>query len=252
MEDRVSKKQYGTDYLFIKPKHLIYTHFPKDVSHQLLASPLSAAQFGVLPPLRPMFFYLVDNVSVSLRKRVHEGGKTSFEYTIKDGYYLFYTIKDMNSGIERELKNRVFVQTKGSRHTVHFSFPSAGQYKVNIYWRKIDATMGIECGEFIFVASSGSRIEFPSDFSSTAKNLEIKSPIEMPLKKGRTYTFRIKIDNKSNVAIIHNKVFTQLTKRSDGVFSKDFIIPNDINQLSLGIADTGATTYEIIAEYRVE
>jgi hypothetical protein len=252
IEGRVSKRRYSTDYLFIKPKHLIYSHFPKDVNHQLLTSPLSAAQFGVLPPLKPKFFYIIDNPSVDLKKRMHVDNKTTFEYTVKDGYYLSYNIKEMKSGVETELKNRVFVQRKGSRHTVHFSFPSAGQYKVNIFCWETSADTGEGCGEFIFVTISGSRIEFPTIFSADVENLEIHSPIEMPLKKGRAYTFRVKVDNKSNVAIIHGKTFIELTKRSNGVFSKNFIIPKDINELSLGIADIGTDRYKIIAEYRVD
>jgi hypothetical protein len=251
MEDKVSKKEYGTDYLFIKPKHLVYSHFPKEASHQLLTTPLSAAQFGVLPPLKPGFFKIVDNPSVNLRKRVHVGDKTIFEYTVKNGYYLRFAMKDMQSSNETELDNRVFVQKNGSRHIAHFSFPSAGQYKVNIFCWEVGAAMGEGCGEFIFVAASGSKIEFPTVFSSSAKNLEIKSPIEMPLKKGRTYTFSVKVDNKSCVAILHSKIAIHLTKRNDGIFSKSYLIPNGINEISLGITDAGSDTYEVIARYRV-
>ena len=251
MEDKFSIKHYCTDYLFIKPKHLIYSHFPKDVNHQLLASPLSAAQFGVLPPLKPKFFYLVDNPSIDLKKRMHVSNKMTFEYTVKEGYYLDYTIKAIKNGTETKLKNRDFVQMKGSRHTVHFSFPSAGQYKINIFYRKEGAEKSIGCGEFIVITTSANRMEFPILFSSTAKNLVIISPIETPLRKGRTYSFIIKINNKSNVAIIHGKTFIHLTKRSDGTFSKSFYIPKDISELSLGIADHGNTTYEIIAKYQV-
>jgi hypothetical protein len=177
MEGKVSKKRYCTDYLFIKPKHLIYSHFPKDINHQLLASPLSAAQFGVLPPLKPKFFYIVDNLSVDLRKRMHVSNKMSFEYTVKEGYRLFYTVKEMKNGTETELKHRNFVQAKGSRHTAHFSFPSAGQYKIDIFYREDDKYDGIGCGEFIVIAISGSKVEFPTTFSSTEKNQRIKRPI---------------------------------------------------------------------------
>ena len=74
----------------------------------------------------------------------------------------------------------------------------------------------------------------------------------MPLKRKRMYTFRIKVENKAKVAIIHDKTFIQLAKRSDGVFSKDYLIPDNINELELGITDAGKSTYEIIAKYKVE
>jgi len=251
-DNKVSIKHYCTDYLFIKPKHLIYSHFPEDVNHQLLASPLSAAQFGVLPPLKPKFFYFVDNPSIDLKKRMHISNKMTFEYTVKEGYYLDYTIKEMKNGAEIKLLNRSFVQTKGLRHTAHFSFPSVGQYKINIFYYENGADTGMGCGEFIVITTSANGVEFPTTFLSTyANNLEIKSPIEMPLRKGKTYTFRVKIDDKSKAAIIHGKTFIDMLKKSDGTFSKEYIIPKDISKLSLGIADSDKTTYKIIAEYRV-
>jgi len=74
----------------------------------------------------------------------------------------------------------------------------------------------------------------------------------MPLKKGRTYTFRIKVENKSHAAIIHGKSFINMTKRTDGTFFKDFLIPKDISEIKLGIADAAISTYEVIAWYSVE
>jgi len=252
MDGKISKKYYRTDYLFIKPKHLIYSHFPENVSHQLLTSPISAAQFGVLPPLNPKFFLIVKNPSANLKKKNHVSNRTSFEYSLKDGYYLRFIVKEMKNDIEIELKNRVFILTKGARHIAHFSFPSAGYYKVNIFYHEVGELKSFGCGEFIYIASTGSRTEFPIPFSSTAKNLEIMSPIEMPLKKGKLYTFSVKIENKSNVAIIHGKNFIELTKRKDDFFYKDYVIPKDINELKLGIADIDKNSYEIILKYHVE
>jgi coproporphyrinogen III oxidase-like Fe-S oxidoreductase len=93
----------------------------------------------------------------------------SFEYTVKEGYRLFYTVEEMKDGTETKLKNRNCVQAKGSRHTAHFSFPSAGQYKINIFYWEDGANNGIGCGEFIVIAISGSRVEFPVTFSSKVK-----------------------------------------------------------------------------------
>jgi len=252
MEGKVVEKYYCTNYLFIKPKHLIYSHFPENINHQLLASPLSAAQFGVLPPLKPKFFYFVSNPSIELKKKIHVRDKMTFEYTVKEGYYLDYTVIEMKNGTEIKLDNRHFIQVNGSRHTAYFSFPSAGQYKINIYYLEYGTNEGKGCGEFIVIAASASKVEFPTTFLSTyTKNFEIKSPIEMPLRKGRTYTFRIKAENKSNAIIIHGETFTLLTKKSDGTFSREVIIPNNISELSLGVADEGSSKYLIIAKYKV-
>jgi hypothetical protein len=143
------------------------------------------------------------------------------------------------------------VQTGDTKATAYFSFPSAGQYSVNIFWWKTGAKQGEGCGEFVVEASSSSLVQYPTTYSSSAKNLQIISPVEMPLKKGDTYTFRIRVDNKKVVAIIYGRTFVQLTKGNDGVFTADFEVPNNIRELSIGIADSERGRYENIAKYTV-
>jgi hypothetical protein len=105
--------------------------------------------------------------------------------------------------------------------------------------------------EFVVEASSSSSVQYPTTYSSSAKNLQIISPIEMPLKKGGTYTFRIRVDNKKLVAIICGNTFTQLAKGTDGIFTVDFKVPNNAKDLSVGIADSERGRYENIAKYTV-
>jgi hypothetical protein len=135
--------------------------------------------------------------------------------------------------------------------TAYFSFPAAGQYSVNIFWWKTGAKHGEGCGEFVVEASSASAVLYPTTYSSSAQNLQIINPIEMPLKKGDIYTFKIRVDNKKVVAIIYGSKFMQLTKGTDGIFTADFEVPNNIKELSIGIADSERGRYENIAKYTV-
>jgi hypothetical protein len=249
MNGRVAKQEYTTDWLFLKPEHFIYTHYPENTRQQLLAAPLTTTQFSALPFFKPKFFELADNLSVNLQKinRVDDG--LSFDYTTKEGYWLNFRINDIKSG--REIQNRDFAQTDGTKTTAYFSFPAAGQYSVNIFWWKEGSKQGEGCGEFIVEASSSSSTQYPTTYASSAKNLQIISPVEMPLKKGDTYTFRIRVDNKNVVAIIYGRTFVQLTKGDDGIFTADFEIPGNIRELSIGIADSERGRYEGIAKYTV-
>jgi len=43
-----------------------------------------------------------------------------------------------------------------------------------------------------------------------------------------------------------------MVKRTDGTFYKDYVIPKDVNELKMGIANSERSTYEIIARYHVE
>jgi hypothetical protein len=249
MDGKVARQEYTTDWLFLKPDHFLYTHYPENSKQQLLATPLTAAQFSALPFFKPKFFELADNISVNLQKINQVDNGFSFDYTTKDGYWLNFTINDIKSG--RQIQNRDFVQNDGTKATAYFAFPAAGQYSVNIFWWKAGAKRGEGCGEFVVEASSASPVQYPTTYSSSAKNLQIISPVEMPLKKGEKYTFRIRVDNKKVVSLIYGRTFVQLTKDVDGIFTIDFDVPNNINELSIGIADSERGRYENIAKYTV-
>jgi len=250
LDGRVFRQRYTTDYLFQKPEFFIYSHFPTNAQHQLLARPLNADQFIALPPLKPKFFDVADNLSINLQRINRVNDRFSFEYTVKDQYYFSFRVTDVRTG--RDVQNRSFVQRNGSRHTANFSFPSSGQYNITVFWWGPGSERGWGCGDFIVEASSGNRLEFPLIYSSSAVNLSIISPIESPLERGRTYTFRVRVDNKNNVAIFHGSTFIQLTKGSDGVFSAEYRIPNNISELFLGVADSERSRYESIARYQIQ
>jgi hypothetical protein len=218
-------------------------------NNSCLVTPLTAPQFSALPFFKPKFFELADNISINLQKINQVDNKLSFDYTTKDGFRLSFRINDIKNG--RQIQNRDFVQDDGTKASVYFTFPNAGQYSINIFWWKIGANQGEGCGEFVVEASSGTSVQYPTTYSSSAKNLQIIDPIEMPLEKGNTYTFKIRVDNKKLVAIIHGRTFVQLTKDADGIFTADFSVPNNIKELSIGIADSERGRYESIAKYIV-
>jgi len=249
MDGRVSRQQYTTDWLFIKPEHFIYTHYPENLNQQLLAAPLTANQFSALPFFKPKLFEIADNISINLQKINQVNNALSFDYITKDGYRLDFNLNDIRTG--REIQNRVFVQTDGIKETVYFSFPAAGQYSIKIFWFKTGARQGEGCGEFVVESSAANPVQYPTTYSSTAQNLQIISPIEMPLRSGNNYTFRIRVDNKNFVALIYGRTFVQLTKGADGIFTANFQIPNNIRELSIGVANSARGSYETIATYTV-
>ena len=63
MSGRTSVQRYNTDWLFLKPEHFIYTHFPTDSRNQLLKDVLSFDEFFKLPDLQPKFFELANSLS---------------------------------------------------------------------------------------------------------------------------------------------------------------------------------------------
>ena len=180
----------------------------------------------------------------------HVEGKFVLEYTIRDGYEFSFDIYKENSD-ENEAQNS-FTQFSGDTYKSYFTFPEKGRYLVRIFWKKTGELKGRDCGEFCVISSRGSTTLYPEQYASFDKNVQVISPIEMPLEKGKKYEFKIKIDNKNYAVLIYEENFIQLEKNPDGIFCKEIIIPNTVNKIAIGIADTEIGYYKRILEYIVK
>lgn len=249
MEGKSSKQDYNTDWLFLKPEHFIYTHFPDSKKNQLLESPLSEAEFSQLPDLRPKFFTATESAE-SFAKLNKVENAYSFSYVANTDYELSFQLID--TATNAQVKNCDFVKSDDDKKQALFSFPKAGVYSIRIFYRKTGAKMALSCGEFLVEASSASSVRYPTTFSSSAKNLKIISPIEMPLEKGKSYTFSVHVDNKKFVTVICGKEFIQLENNGNGTFSGEISIAQNLKQVTLSVSDSPKGNFESIAIYTVK
>ena len=65
MDGKVSKQDYNTDWLFIKPEHMIYSRLPDNSKYQLLEKPISKEEFVKLPYWRPKFFEIAESAEIN-------------------------------------------------------------------------------------------------------------------------------------------------------------------------------------------
>lgn len=249
MEGRVSKQDYNTDWLFIKPEHIIYTHFPEQAKKQLLTSPFTATQFSDSPDFRPRFFDSAEEFD-TLSKINKAENSFSFSYKPKSNYELSFSLT--NLATNKEVENCIFIKDENDKNVVLFSFPSTGTYSIRIFSRKNSEKMGHSCGEFLVEASSANSVRYPTTYSSSAKNVKILSPIEMPLKKGKSYNFSVSVENKKFVAVICGKDFIHLTNDGTGLFSGEVTIPTNVKEVKLSVSNSQKGSYEGLASYRVE
>jgi hypothetical protein len=249
MDGRTAKQAYTTDWLFLKPDQFLSSHFPEDPKQQLMEKPLSADEFLKLPFYKPKFFEIVGEIGPELFAINNVDGKLELEYTVKAGFEISYSIYDESGG--RQFPNNSFSQCEGDKYKAYFSFPGNAKYLLRIFWRKAGAKTGSGCGELGIVSSTGSPVKYPTQFVSSEKNIEIISPLEMPLRRGEIYEFKVRVENKNVVAIIHGKNFIQLTKGEDGIFFTEAEIPANVKELSIGIADSPRGRYEYVAQYQV-
>lgn len=238
---------YKTNYLFAEPRSFLHTHFPTESRYQLLAKPLSASVFVSLPNLRPNFFNAVASHNMPKITRA-SSGEFQTQFNLASGYDISFTVKNSSGNL---ISNCDFVQKNGNTATAMFSFPSAGQYTVNVFQKRNGGESKF-CGEFLVNASSGSNARFPATFSNYGENANgtVLSSIRSPLQAGTTQTFSVH-SNKKSVAVIVGDKWTYLSRNSQGIYTGRVAIPYAASVVKVSVGDKRGETHWTLAEYEV-
>lgn len=249
MNGKQSYQAYSTSWLFIKPEQMLYSHFPGRKQYQLIELPLTAEEFHELPNLRPNFFDSLTDWNINFSSVTQTNSSFSLSLDKKPDITFSYRVKDYST--KKEITNAVLVQETDNKSEVKFLFPKAGSYEITIFYGKIKSKSNSSCGSFIINASEGSSLKYPVTYSHTGKNLEIITPQTMPLQKGESTHFEIKVSNKSGVSIIMGKTFVELQKTDENLYSGDVFIPANVSQVQIGLLGQKGN-YEIIASYNTK
>lgn len=265
MSGKNSVQRYTTDWLFIKPEHFIYSHFPTKQNQQLLENPISSSEFLSLADLKPKFFETTENFKIGIaknsqdetqafaflqdefaQKQTEASYSVQLEYNLKGDYSLDFSVTQIAT--KQQKNNLSFTKTENGKTSTTIQFPDAGLYQIQVFYYAKNARRGWGCAEFFVNAENASSILYPKVYSNSSE-AEILSPIEMPLKKGETYHFEIKCPDKKFVAIINGRNFVQMQKSENGNFSLDFEIPANTKTLNVGAANSERGSYQTIATY---
>lgn len=250
MNGKKSVQKYNTDWLFIKPEHFIFTHFPEKKSQQLLKEPVSIEEFLRLADFRPKFFEFAENFVIKdaeLPKKTNQVlNSIQFEYELTKDYVLDFSVTLTEKN--RRLENLVFTQTEENLSDTVIQFPEPGTYQIQVFYYKKSGNQGTGCAEFFVTAQEGSKIRYPTVYQNSFES-KLVSPAEAPLKKGETYHFEIYCPDKNFAAVICGKNFSQMQKNGDGTFSLDFSVPKNAAQLNIGVSSTKAGSYQTVATY---
>lgn len=252
MDGKVSKQSYSTDYLFIKPEVIIYSHYPEMNKYQLMETPVSADEFTGLPDLRPEFFDAVSSFD-KMSKKNDVKNSFAFAYSLNEGYELSFQLSPTSGNFAKVSdKSLEFVKNLGEQnYEALFSIPEAGLWDARIFYRKTGEKTGHSCGEFLINASEKSTVVYPMAFSSTLKNVRLISPIEAPLKAGKSYDFSIYVGNKKYVAVIGGKDFIYLQSDDNGNFTGTVEIPKNTKTVKLSVSNSQRGKYENLFSYAV-
>jgi hypothetical protein len=240
---------YETDYLFIRPEHFIYDHFPENPRQQLLEKPVSPDGFSRLPFFEPEFFDIVSGEFKSLDKVVRVEGKMELAFSLKDEFIPDVEIYD-SSG-DTNLEYHSFVQKEGGVYKAYLSFPSPGNYIARLFVRKQNARSSEFCAELGVMADAGTGVMYPLQYASFGDTVSIISPIEMPLRKNAKYEFRIRAEDKKVMALMYGGNSIPFQKNEDGIFFLEAEIPPNVKEVSIGTANSTRGSYTYIVKYLV-
>ena len=243
MVGKVSKQDYTTDWLFLKPEHFIFTHLPEYSKYQLLENPISDKDFLNLPDLRPKFFETLPEVALNFNKTNDVENSFELSYTQNERFSLDVNLYDSDG---KEIKNSVLT----TREKTTIQFPREGLYNIKIFYGASGAREFTSCGEFYVKASSKSQIQYPMIYKIA--DAELLTPLEMPLKVGKTYHFEIRAPKMKNAAIINGKTFTEMKNDGNGLFSIDYTIPKGTKQIKAACAQAAKRSYSILADFKCE
>lgn len=253
MDGKISRQSYTTEWLFVKPESMIYSHYPEMSKYQLLSSPVSAEKFASLPDLRPKFFDAVSSFD-EISKVTKVQNNFNFSYQQNDNYTLSFQIVPATEKFSKPSdSNYEFVKNlDGKNFEAFFAIPVAGLNDVGIYYRKNGEKIGHSCGEFLLDASQKSDFVYPVTFSSSAKDVRLSSPIEAPLKKGNSYDFSIYVGNKKYAAVVIGKDFTYLKNDGNGNFTGKVQIPRNAKNVKLSVSNSERGSYETLYQFVVK
>lgn len=286
MNGKSSVQKYTTDYLFIKPEHFIYTHFPENKTFQLLENPISNSEFLTLADFRPKFFEIAENFKIRaenfsiitennfsenqnsqissenflnftsensinkfIKKQTQTSSSIQTEYNLKNDCSLKFVVSQIETKSQKN--NLTFTQADETKTITTIQFPAAGLYKIDVYYYKKNSRQGWNCAQFFVDAKSSSSILYPQIYSNSFDS-KIISPIKMPLKKGETYHFEINCPERKFLALINGRNFIQMQKSENGNFTLDFEIPSNAKTLSVAASNSERANYQTIASYVCE
>lgn len=154
VDGRETVQSYGTDWLFMRPEHFIYTHLPSNQHNQLIFPRISLEQFYNFPKLRINFFDSVNAIPANLKKINYCEETFIFPLDTKVGYNITFTVENISES--SELLDCYSAKTSDGRKYATFTFPKAGKYFVKMFSWKDGAQVGEYCGEFSVDVSRGS------------------------------------------------------------------------------------------------
>ena len=225
-KDKFTKK-LKEFYFCTKPEAFVNSHLPADNKWQLTSKIITLKEFVETVKLNIGFYENgFETISPSLPiLNVEEKSKVTLTYdksisnlTITN--HIYY----LQGNNYVEMPNTIINTKKSGKFEVSFITNKIGNYKLNIYGGLIGAKSYEQLVEIKINCTKAPKtaLFYPKIYSLyTTSETEIIDPLYMPLKKGNSYTFKVR-STYSNM-YVWDGAYKEMKKGTNGLFTSDKI-----------------------------
>lgn len=249
VKGRVYRKDYSTEYLFLEPEYMIYTHYPLDTSWQLLNTPLEPEEVEALPKYRGSYFLTGLQPVSGLAKSNVVQDSFSFSIQIADDVKLSAYIVDDKG---KMYKNYCLVQHKESEAEIMVKFPKPGKWELRLFAKKDETKKYKSIANVGFIAQKSSTGHFPVLYKSFIEGeCYLYNPLDNPLVAGEKVEFKLKLPGYKSVYVRVNDNRYDLTPGADDVFSVEITVHKSSKLGIYGAKTAKARSYTGLIGYSV-
>jgi len=239
------------DYYFLTPPaELVYTHYPEDPAWQFIDRKVTKDEFIGLAFLWPAFYKYGMHLNTHPGAIIQTGGEVEISIGAPDSLLLD---ADLIGGGQLLEGNYTFIQNEQGGSRVKAVFPRPGEYVLRLY-SKVNGSEEPykETLNYKVLASAGEgeNIGFPLVYEKFLSNRAcLYEPLQGRLKRGAIVSFKIKVPNAVNAAVVVDDRWEQLAS-VDSVFGGEVTVDG----ASVGIYARfhGSLDYDCLLEYETE
>lgn len=195
------KLKFNPHYFATNPKQFIYSHFPENNRWQLLSQPYTRAEFDALVTVsNTLFEHDIELVSHKNRN-ISSDGNLNLTLKAPDNVVAIATLQSQDQTLPN---NYIFVQKKNDQIKIKASFPTKGNYQLDIFAKPKDNNNNYPLIASYQVKASQGGNQFPTIFQHfNEHNGYLESPLNQILSPNQNTYFKIKVDNATEVKVVN-------------------------------------------------
>jgi hypothetical protein len=217
-------RRFQEHYFLTAPDEFIFDHLPQDPQWQLLAQPISAAEYESLVYLRPMFFLAGFRIGSHPHARIAAADHVTVTLGVTEPVQVAARVVDAAS--DRPFAEELtFVQVSATEARIDAVFPRAGDYVLRVFAKPLgtDGSLSWVLDYRVQASRGASGAAFPLAYESFgARGATLLEPLSGVLQAGRTYRFRLRAPGALDVTVVAGGRWTHLAASGEE-FSGDVL-----------------------------